>query len=123
MYLHVERWTARSAWLALSLRDRIHYLDQMGPSFQSLTASGARLIGTVLRDDGASSDGVQYLAVWAMPEGPSQVQLLEEVLDAFGWEDYFRPTTDRRAARTPETFFEYARNGLNGTPGPSARRT
>ena len=108
MHVHVERWAARPAWLALSIPDRISYLDQMESGIRRLFDSGAQLLGVVLKEEGASVRNVQYVAVWAMPEGPSQVRLLEKILEVCGWKEYFRPLTDRTAERVRKTLFEYA---------------
>jgi hypothetical protein len=124
MYYHVERWAARPAWLALSLQDRIDFLDRMGPSLQALFRSGARLVGAVLNDDPVSSSTVRYVAVWAMPNGREQVRLLEQILERAGWHDYFRPFPEREQTRSRPTLFEYAdrrrRSGFRGNS--SARR-
>lgn len=124
MYLHVERWAARPAWLALSLQDRIDFLDRMGPSLQALFRSGARLVGAVLNDDLASSSTVRYMAVWAMPNGREQVRLLEQILEGAGWQDYFRPSSEREPTRPRQSLFEYAerRLGWDRPLRSSARR-
>lgn len=108
MYLHVERWAARPAWLALSLQHRIDFLDQMGPRLEALYGSGARLVGAVLDDDPSFSSTVRYVAVWAMPGGLEQVRLLERILEAAGWHDYFRLPSDREFTRRRKSLFEYA---------------
>ena len=108
MYFHVERWAARPAWLALSLHNRIDFLDQMGPSLEALYGSGARLVGAVLDDDLAFSPTVRYMAVWAMPRGLEQVRLLERILEAAGWHDYFRLPSDQESTRHRKSLFEYA---------------
>lgn len=107
MHYHVERWAARPAWRALRLQDRISYLDQMGTAFERLGEAGGRLVGVVLTDK-ASADGLQYRAVWAMRDGAPQVRLLDTILEAFGWEAYFRPAgTGQTADRDRRSFFEY----------------
>jgi hypothetical protein len=122
MYLHIERWTARSAWLALPLRDRIDYLDQMGPEIQRLREAGVRLVGMVLKDTSTSDEGLYYHAAWSMPEGPPQVQRLRAVLDAFNWHRYFRPATDRSERSARKTLFDYAEEEARRVQLSGARR-
>lgn len=123
MYVHVERWVARPAWLALSLQDRIDFLDQMGPSLQSLFTSGARLVGAVLHDGSSAPSGVRYMAVWAMPNGLEQVRVLEQILERAGWHDYFRPFSDRETTHSRKSLFAYAdRRTKRGVRGNSSAR-
>jgi hypothetical protein len=122
MYFHIERWTARSAWFDLSLRDRLDYLDRMGPELQRLTEAGVRLVGIVLKDAPMPGAGPHYVAVWAMPGGPSQAQRLQNVLTAFNWDRYFRPAADPAEAAVPQTLFDYAREGGGRTRPAGPRR-
>ena len=122
MYFHIERWTARSAWLALPLRDRIDYLDRMGPEIQRLREAGVRLVGMVLKDTSTPDEGLYYLAAWAMPEGPSQVQRLRAVLDAFDWHRYFRPATDRADRLARKSLFDYTEEGVRRVQRSGPRR-
>jgi hypothetical protein len=122
MYVHVERWVARPAWLALSIPDRISYLDQMESGIRRLLDSGARPIGVVLKEETTPADTVHYGAVWVMPEGSAQVRLLESILEVCGWHDYFRPASDRAAGQARKTLFEYADElGASARVSPAQR--
>ena len=108
MHLHIERWIARPAWLALSVSDRIAYLDQMGDAFRALTRAGVRLVGVAVQ--GAEiphRTGERYVAAWVMPEGPTQVRQLEKILAAAEWQDYFVPVTDRGPRPAVRSFFDF----------------
>jgi len=92
MPLYTEHWSARPAWLTLSIDERIRFLDRLGPAMDRLLASGATLIGVVLRESRLlHRDDAQYLALWRMPEGASQIDMLESALAAAGWYAYFDP--------------------------------
>lgn len=94
MPLYTEHWSARRAWLALSIDERIRFLDRLGPAIDRLLASGATLIGVALRESRLlHRDDAQYLALWRMPEGRSQIDMLESALAAVGWDAYFKPVT------------------------------
>jgi len=107
MYLHVEHWRARPAWLALSISDRISYLGRMGAAVQAPTRTGVRLLGVSVRtDDRSSRPGEQYVAAWAMPGGAAQGRQLEHILAAAGWHDYFAPGSDRGARSAARSLFD-----------------
>lgn len=92
MSLHIEIQSARPAWLSLSIPERIDYLDRVGYGLQSLLDGGVKLIGFVLNEPSAPDRAdYHYLAVWYMPEGRSQIQVLESVLAQAGWDEYFEP--------------------------------
>ena len=112
MVLYHERWTARPSWQALSLPERLDYLDRMGAALQALTDAGATLLGAVLTESTRRGRaGCHYRATWSMP-GPAQVQQLHAALRDAGWHDYFVSGGDgadedaspgrRRAARDAE---------------------
>jgi hypothetical protein len=121
MYLHVERWTTRPAWQDLSAQERIAYLDRLGPGLRRLTASGVRLVGTVLKGSTAPDSDWQYVAVWAMPSGAAQVRQLRDLLDAVDWHDYFRAAT-APVRNSPKTFFEYGDDLRGSDPMGTVRR-
>jgi hypothetical protein len=123
MHLYVEVWNARPAWLALSIQDRISYLDRMERDMQALLRTGATLVGVALTESARSvSDGARYVAVWVMPEGGAQVQLLDAILDAAGWEDYFERDADRTPTLESKTLFEYVSEMEGLDPRSAVRR-
>ena len=122
MLLYVEVWDARPAWLALSIQDRITYLDQMESSMQALAAAGASLVGMGLRESEAPClETSRYVAVWSMPDEQT-IRLLNEILTAVGWHTYFKRGEDRSAPVASKSLFQYAEE--QGTPDrlPSVRR-
>jgi len=90
--LYAEHWSARPAWTALPVQERIAFLDQLGPDIDRLHASGAVLVGAALRETRRlHRTDCYYVALWRMPEGASQVQTLNAILEAAGWDRYFEP--------------------------------
>jgi hypothetical protein len=119
MPLYTEHWSARPAWLALSLDERIRYLDQLGPAIDRLVASGVTLLGVVLRESRLlHRSDCHYLAVWHMPAGVSQAHMLESALAAAGWEVYFEPAT-----AAPDVWETPDALGTPEAPTPSRRAT
>ena len=89
MVLYHERWTARPSWQALSLPERLDYLDRMGAALQALTDAGATLLGAALTESiRLDRAGCYYQALWSMAD-PAQIQQLHTVLRDAGWHDYF----------------------------------
>ena len=92
--LYAEHWSARPAWTALSVHERISFLDQLGPDMDRLRASGAVLIGAALRETKRlHRTDAYYVALWRMPKGESQVRTLDAILAAAGWDRYFAPVS------------------------------
>ena len=92
MPLYAEHWSARPAWMALSIQERIAFLDQLGPDMARLRASSATLIGVVLRETKRlHRSDCYYMALWRMPEGGAHIERLKALLEAVGWDRYFEP--------------------------------
>jgi hypothetical protein len=90
MSIYVEHWTARPAWLSLSVPERIRYLDQFGPALEAFADTGGRFLGMVLHEpEGRPPLECQYLALWAMPDGADQIAQLNAILREAGWDAYF----------------------------------
>lgn len=90
MSLYVEHWIARPAWLALSISDRLAFLDRIGPDMDRFSDAGAELIGVALRETKMlHRSDCDYIALWSMPEGHAQVQELDSILERIGWSDFF----------------------------------
>ena len=90
--LYAEHWSARPAWTALSVYERIAFLDQLGPAMDRFRASSATLIGVALRETRRfHRTDTYYVALWRIPEGESQIQALDAILESVGWSRYFDP--------------------------------
>jgi hypothetical protein len=122
MPVHVEVWDARSSWLALSIPDRIAYLDRMGADIQALTDAGASLLGMVLRESQSPRRAsCRYVAVWSMPDD-SCIRRLDEMLAGAGWHTYFTRGDEHGAPIGPKSLFEYAAEREAIDRLPSMRR-
>jgi hypothetical protein len=111
--LYAEHWSARPAWTALSVQERISFLDQLGPDMDRLRASGAVLIGAALRETRRlHRTDSYYVALWRMPEGESQIQTLDAILQAAGWNRYFEPAAP---------FADVGMEAADGEPRPPTR--
>ena len=68
MYLYVELWRFRPAWLELSQGDRKAWMDKLLAGLQQQLQSGVELVGFASNDgDTPHSSGYDFLAVWKMP--------------------------------------------------------
>ncbi len=95
MSIYTERWIARPKWLALSIPERIAYLDEMEAGMREITEDGARLIGLALNEDRRLHNRrCCYVAVWDMPDEDPQGRRLDAVLEAAGWHRYFKRASD-----------------------------
>jgi hypothetical protein len=53
MYLFVEAWTPKPAWLALSREEREGYVSQVASGMSQLQAAGVQVVGWGFSDDAA----------------------------------------------------------------------
>jgi len=96
MYHYFEHWCARPGWLDLTIRERTAYLDQFASEMEGLANEGVVLLGIVLKETPfLHRVESQYRVLWAVPDGPPQVQALDAVRERHGWGLYF----ERRRAR------------------------
>lgn len=103
MYLYLELWTARPAWLALSTEERTQFMDSIGPAIGQLLDTEIELLGFALADSGALQGTAHtYMAAWRMPTRELAV-MLEEAVAGSGWHDYFDQVNARGAVMdTPD---------------------
>ncbi len=89
MYLYVELWKPRQAWLEMAREQREEYLSQMRPNIEKMVDSGVKLIGFALLDEDIPNDSqYRYMAVWKMPSR-GHVHMLEKAVRAEGWGNFF----------------------------------
>ena len=101
MYLYIELWKARPAWLALSQGERATYMAQLGPGIEGLLQAGIEIVGWAVSDaDTPYRADYQYLAAWKMPDR-SAVQLLEQTVAQAGWYGYFEQVNARGELVSP----------------------
>lgn len=93
MYLYLELWMPRRAWLELEEDDRRRVVAELG-------GDGARFL-RLIRNDGQLTypSGCAYLAVWELPD-EEQLAALEGVLHT-AWHDYFGEVNARGTGDPP----------------------
>jgi len=104
MYIFVEIWNVKPAWLALEQSQRAEYMQNVGSAIQSLSEQGIELISWSKRDsDTPYASKYQYFAVWKMPNQDA-VTTFENAVEGAGWYNYFEQ--------------ENLRGQFEATPGP-----
>jgi hypothetical protein len=101
MYLYVELWSARPAWLALSPEERAAYMDGIGPAIGQLLEAGIELLGFAVADqDALLASKHVYVGAWRMPSREHAI-LLEQAVDGARWHEYFEQVNARGAIMDP----------------------
>ena len=102
MYLYVELWKPREAWMALSIQERSSYMSQLGPAMGDLMKAGVELIGWSLNDSETPYGAdYRYIAVWKMPSQDA-VRQFEQVVEQTGWHRYFEQVNARGKLVSPD---------------------
>ena len=102
MYLYIELWKARPAWMELSQEARGEYMSQLGPAIEDLAKAGVEIVGWGLNDAETPYRGdYSYLAVWKMPD-KGLVRQFEETVEQAGWHKYFEQINVRGELLSPE---------------------
>jgi hypothetical protein len=95
MYLYVELWKFRPAWLELTPEDRKTWMDKLLGGLQQQLESGVEVIGFVANDnDTPHSSGYDFLAVWRMPHKEAAVRF-ENFVEASGLHEYYEQVNTR----------------------------
>lgn len=107
MYLYVELWRARPAWLALDAADRTSFVERLGPAITTLLGSGVELVGFAVTDaDVPHGANFPYVAVWQMAT-LDLVQQFERAIEGSGWHDYFEQVNVRGTIQPPADVLEH----------------
>jgi hypothetical protein len=117
MSFYAEHWTARPAWTALSVPERIAVLDQLAPVVDAFRASGATLVGVAMRETRLlHRDDCHYVALWHLSAGPALASAFRAALTAAGWDRYFAPAGPEPTAdaTVPPPRDARDRRGVNG---------
>lgn len=89
MKYYIEAWSAKQAWLDLSVEERAAYMGQVGPAIQQFLDQGVEII-TWSDNDGDTYERLEYdfFAVWKFPTD-ELAKSFEELVTAAGWYNYF----------------------------------
>ncbi|HEX6623131.1 MAG TPA: DUF6616 family protein [Pyrinomonadaceae bacterium] len=103
MYLYVELWKTRPAWLALSREQRAAWMDKLLAGLQEHLQSGVEVLGFARGDaDTPLPAGYDFLAAWRMP-GREAAERFERFVEGAGWHEYFEQVNARgRVMETAE---------------------
>ncbi len=95
MYLYVELWKARPAWLELSKEERKLWFDKLLGSLQEQLQSGIEPLGFAQNDeDTPLSAGFDFIGAWKMPNKEIAEQF-ERFIEEAGWHNYFEQVNAR----------------------------
>jgi hypothetical protein len=102
MYLYLELWSARGAWLKLSGDERKAYFEKVTGTIGDLLESGSEALAFALNDDDTDQRAnYEYLALWRMPDRATAVEF-EKRLTGLGWYDLFDQVNMRGEEITTE---------------------
>ena len=88
MYLMIEAWTPRPAWLALTETERADYVAGVGEGVAELAAEGVSSLGWGLVDEASRGTEHVAFAVWECGSREG-CDALRTAIAAAGWYEYF----------------------------------
>jgi hypothetical protein len=104
MYLYVELWKARPAWLDLSRDEREAWFGKLLTSLQEQLEGGVEPLGFARNDDDTPLDaGYDFIGAWRMPDKET-AQRFERFVESNGWHDYFEQVNARGPVLEIEAF-------------------
>jgi len=110
MYLYVETWNPKPAWLALSSDDRGTFIERVQGLLGSLISDDLQLLGCVISDDDTHQHGgYQYVAIWRASDR-DQVCRIEDGTKKIGWHDYFEQVNHGSVETGPEAVLGHMLN-------------
>ena len=102
MKFYVEVWSAKQAWLDLSIEDRGAYMAQVGPAIQQLLEQGVEIITWGENDtDTVERLGHDFFAVWKFPTD-ELAKSFEALVTGAGWYNYFDQLNLKGDAASPQ---------------------
>ena len=98
MYLYVELWRPRAAWLDLPRGEREAWFGRLLAALQEQLEGGVEPVGFARPDADAPLDaGYAFVGVWRMPDRAAAERFERFVEDA-GWHEYFEQVNARGPA-------------------------
>jgi hypothetical protein len=88
MYLMIEAWTPKPAWLALTETERAEYVAGVGEGVAALAAQGVSSLGWGLVDEASRGLDHTAFAVWECGSRAG-CDALRAAIAAAGWYEYF----------------------------------
>jgi hypothetical protein len=101
MYLFVELWKPKQAWLDLSTAERAAYFEPLGPVIGGLVEQGLDIIGWSINDAVTDMRGdYTYIGAYRMPN-LEFAETFEKTVRSVGWYDYFEQINARGPLMAP----------------------
>ena len=102
MYLMIEAWTPKPAWLALTPDERAAYVGGVGEGVGALAEQGVSSLGWGLVDEASHAIDHVAFAVWECGSREGCDALRAAIAQA-GWYEYFDQVDFGGEAGPPET--------------------
>ena len=106
MYLFIEAWTPKPAWLALSREEREAYVSRLTGGMPELQAAGIEVVGWGFSDGDARGTQHVAFAVWRCPSRQAANQLRQAV-ERSRWYEYFEQLDLGGEVQSPEVVLEH----------------
>jgi hypothetical protein len=102
MFLYLELWNVRPAWLALAHDEREAFMARAGATVGELLAEGIEIVGWGMNEPTTVARApYDFFAVWRMPSAELMDRFAQTV-DALNWRTYFEQVDLRGALVMPD---------------------
>lgn len=102
MYLFIELWKPKQAWLDLPQDKRAEYMQQLGPAIQQLTEAGMEIVSWSLNEtDTPQGTDHTYIAAYKFPSKEIALQM-EAAVEGAGWYNYFEQINAKGELNSPD---------------------
>ncbi len=104
MYLYIELWKARPAWLTLAQDERQRFMETVGQELGKQMNAGAELVAVTRNDaDAMHRADYDFAAVWTIADR-GKVDAFVQGSIGIGWHEYFEQQDVRGTMMEPEAF-------------------
>ena len=89
MYLYLELWSAKEAWLSKTPAERKAFFESVEGVISEMGTKGAEMFA-VTRGDHDTDQGAdyEYMALWRMPDKATALEF-ERIIGGLGWYELF----------------------------------
>ena len=102
MYLYVEMWNAKSAWLGLPQKDREAFMQKVDEFLGTIMGDDREVYGCCVNDgDTMPRADYAYLVVWKLKD-KSAVKAIADGTAAVGFYEYFDQVNIGGEQKTPD---------------------
>lgn len=108
MYIFVEMWNPKQAWLDLSQTERTDYVSAVGVAVKNLTDTGVEILTWSFNDKATDRfNGFDYFAIWKFPNMELVKSFQNMVIEA-GWYNYFEQVNACGLLNGPQPILEHS---------------